>query len=114
MEMKIKVVTPTMKANDDLFYKMQLEFEETMEEITKLPSEEMFEIVHEITMKQIILKCMEVRDISYKAAKAFLMLDYPLEYMFAGYVETFDSYDNIYDFIENCGNNLYAAFKHAE
>ena len=47
MEMKIKVVTPTMKANDDLFYKMQLEFEETMEEITKLPSEEMFEIVHE-------------------------------------------------------------------
>ena len=33
MEMKIKVVTPTMKVNDDLFYKMQLEFEETMEEI---------------------------------------------------------------------------------
>ena len=56
MEMKIKVVTPTMKVNDDLFYKMQLEFEETMEEITKLPSEEMFEIVHEITMKQLIQK----------------------------------------------------------
>jgi len=34
--------------------------------------------------------------------------------MFAGYVQTFDSYDNIYDFIENCGNNLYAAFNHAE
>lgn len=114
METRIKVVTPTMKANDDLFYKMQVEFEETMEEITKLPSEEMFEIVHEITMKQIILKCMEVRDISYKAANAFLMLDYPLEYMFAGYVQTFDSYDSIYDFIENCGNNLYAAFNHAE
>ena len=30
MQTKIKVVTPTMKANDDLFYKMQVEFEETM------------------------------------------------------------------------------------
>lgn len=110
MQKKIKVVTPTMKVNDDLFYKMQVEFEETMEDITELLACEMCEMAHEVAMKQILLKCFEVRDIPYTAAKALLRLDRPLEYVFLNYVQTHCAYDDFYEFITTCGNNLYAAF----
>lgn len=112
MEQKIKVVTPTMKANDALFYKMQIEFEETMDAITKFPSEEMVEMATEVAMKEIILKCMEVRDISYKAAQGLNKLDFPLEYVFANFIQSHTLYEGFYDFVEDCGTNLYASFKH--
>ena len=110
METKIKVVTPTMKANDDLFYKMQVEFEETLEAITKLSCEEMFKKKIEVAMKEIILKCMEVRDISYVAASGLLKLDCPLDYIYVNYNKSYLFYDSYYELIEDIGKNISNAF----
>lgn len=111
MEKKIKVITPTMKANDDLFYKMQVEFEETLEDITKLSCEEMFNKTTEVAMKGIILKCMEVRDISCEAANGLLKLDYPLDYLYATYNKAYLFYSNFYALVEDKGKTILKTFK---
>ena len=107
MEKKIKVVTPTMKVNDDLFYKMQVEFEDTLEVIAKLPCEEMFTKTTEVAMKEIILKCMEIRDVSYKAATGLLALEHPLDYLYVIYKRAYLFYGSFYDLVEDIGKNIF-------
>lgn len=114
MEKKIKVVTSEMKANDDLYYKMQIEYEEMLEDITDLSCDEMFEMIQEVAMKEIILKCMEVRDIPYTAAKALLTLDCPLEYVYLNYIKTYYAFEDFYEFITHYGDVLYAAIDDVE
>ena len=114
MEKKIKVVTPEMKANDDLFYKMQIEFEEMLEDITELPCCEMFEMATEVAMKEILLKCMEVRDIPYTAAKGLLRLDCPLEYVYLNYIKTHCVFEDFYEFITHYGDLLYVVLDDVE
>lgn len=110
MNGKIKVVTPTMKVNDDLFYKMRENFETFVEKTGLLPPGEQEDKEYEIATKKEMLKFMEANDISGVAAIGLLTLDYPLDYLYATY-RLFFSIERFNRFIEEQGRILYNSFK---
>lgn len=110
MEEKIKVITDSMKANDQLFYKMQKDLDTFINDVKTFFPEEMLSMEPEIKTKRNILKYFDSKDISGMAAKGFLKLDYPLDFLYSALMRKLFEPKNLPRFVEQCGRALYEGF----
>lgn len=107
MERRIKVITEKMKVNDALFYKMQNEQEVYLKRIGLLASEEVVKLAEEIAVRNAILKTMERNDLSFKAAKGLLQLNYPLACLCSVFkINNFTAEKTIKSLMQRCGKTM--------